>query len=141
MKQAIYDGDNVGHFGLALEAYAHFTSPIRRYPDLVVHRAVKGIIAKQKGKKAVSGAKSYTVEEIEQLGEQCSMTERRADDATRDVADWLKCEFMLDHVGDTFEGVVSSVTNFGLFIRITEYHIDGLVRFLSLRRCETGVSR
>ncbi|MCG8497633.1 MAG: ribonuclease R, partial [Enterobacterales bacterium] len=132
MKQAVYDGDNVGHFGLALEAYAHFTSPIRRYPDLVVHRALKGIIAKQQGKKAVSGAKNYTVEEIEQLGEQCSMTERRADDATRDVADWLKCEFMLDHVGDTFEGVVSSVTNFGLFIRLTEYHIDGLVHITSL---------
>jgi len=132
MKQAVYDGDNVGHFGLALEAYAHFTSPIRRYPDLVVHRALKGIIAKQKGKKAVSGAKNYTVEEVEQLGEQCSMTERRADDATRDVADWLKCEFMLDHVGDTFEGVVSSVTNFGLFVRLTEYHIDGLVHITSL---------
>ena len=132
MKQAVYDGDNVGHFGLALEAYAHFTSPIRRYPDLVVHRALKGIIAKQQGKKAVSGAKNYTAEEIEQLGEQCSMTERRADDATRDVADWLKCEFMLDHVGDTFEGVVSSVTNFGLFIRLTEYHIDGLVHITSL---------
>ncbi|ALM93003.1 MULTISPECIES: ribonuclease R [Alteromonas] len=132
MKQAIYDGDNLGHFGLALEAYAHFTSPIRRYPDLVVHRALKGIIAKQKGKNTVSGAKNYTVEEIEQLGEQCSMTERRADDATRDVADWLKCEFMLDHVGDTFEGVVSSVTNFGLFVRLTEYHIDGLVHITSL---------
>ena len=132
MKQAIYDGDNLGHFGLALEAYAHFTSPIRRYPDLVVHRALKGIIAKQKGNNTVSGAKNYTVEEIEQLGEQCSMTERRADDATRDVADWLKCEFMLDHVGDTFEGVVSSVTNFGLFVRLTEYHIDGLVHITSL---------
>ena len=132
MKQAVYDGDNVGHFGLALEAYAHFTSPIRRYPDLVVHRALKSIIAKQQGKKSVSGSKSYTVDEIEQLGEQCSMTERRADDATRDVADWLKCEFMLDHVGDTFEGVVSSVTNFGLFIRLTEYHIDGLVHITSL---------
>ena len=132
MKQAIYDGENVGHFGLALEAYAHFTSPIRRYPDLVVHRALKGIIAKQQGKKAVSGYKNYTIEEIEQLGEQCSMTERRADDATRDVADWLKCEFMLDHVGDTFEGVVSSVTNFGLFVRLTEYHIDGLVHITSL---------
>ena len=98
----------------------------------MVHRALKGIIAKQQGKKAVSGAKNYTAEEIEQLGEQCSMTERRADDATRDVADWLKCEFMLDHVGDTFEGVVSSVTNFGLFIRLTEYHIDGLVHITSL---------
>jgi ribonuclease R len=132
MKQAVYDGDNVGHFGLALDAYAHFTSPIRRYPDLVVHRAIKGILAKKNGKNTVSGFKNYTPEEIEQLGEQCSTAERRADDATRDVADWLKCEFMLDHVGDTFEGVVSSVTNFGLFIRLTEYHIDGLVHITSL---------
>ncbi len=132
MKQAVYDGDNIGHFGLALDAYAHFTSPIRRYPDLVVHRAIKGIIAKQQGKKAVSGAKVYTPDEIDTLGEQCSMTERRADDATRDVADWLKCEFMQDHVGDTFDGVVSSVTGFGLFVRLTEYHIDGLVHITSL---------
>lgn len=132
MKQAIYDGDNIGHFGLALDAYAHFTSPIRRYPDLVVHRALKGIIAKQQGKKAVTGAKAYTTEEVESLGDQCSITERRADDATRDVADWLKCEFMQDHVGDTFDGVVSSVTGFGLFVRLTDYHIDGLVHITSL---------
>lgn len=131
MKQAIYDGDNIGHFGLALEAYAHFTSPIRRYPDLVVHRALKSLVRKHK-KMKTSGDKSYTPEEIEQLGEQCSTTERRADDATRDVADWLKCEFMLDHVGESFEGVVSSVTNFGLFIRLTDYHIDGLVHITSL---------
>lgn len=132
MKQAVYDGDNVGHFGLALEAYAHFTSPIRRYPDLVVHRALKAIIGKGKNKQPVTGEKAYSPEEIEQLGEQCSMTERRADDATRDVADWLKCEFMQDHVGDTFEGVVASVTGFGLFVRLTEYHIDGLVHISSL---------
>lgn len=132
MKQAVYGGDNIGHFGLALKAYAHFTSPIRRYPDLVVHRAIKGLLKKLPPKQKVSGAKVYTTEEIEQLGEQCSTTERRADDATRDVADWLKCEFMLDHVGDAFEGVVSSVTNFGLFVRLTEYHIDGLVHITSL---------
>ena len=132
MKQAVYDCDNIGHFGLALDAYAHFTSPIRRYPDLVVHRAIKAVVAKQSGKRSYSGGKSYSVEEVEALGEQCSMTERRADDATRDVSDWLKCEFMLDHVGDTFDGVVASVTNFGLFIRITEYHIDGLVHITAL---------
>ena len=132
MKQAVYDCDNIGHFGLALDAYAHFTSPIRRYPDLIVHRAIKSVVAKQAGKRSYSGGKAYTVEEVEQLGEQCSMTERRADDATRDVADWLKCEFMLDHVGDTFAGVIASVTNFGLFIRITEYHIDGLVHITAL---------
>ncbi|MGQ8366968.1 ribonuclease R [Glaciecola sp. 1036] len=132
MKQAIYDGANIGHFGLSLHAYAHFTSPIRRYPDLVVHRAIKAIIDKQQGQKITTGAKAYTEEEIEQLGEQCSMTERRADDATRDVADWLKCEFMLAHIGDVFEGVVASVTNFGLFVRLTEYHIDGLIHITSL---------
>lgn len=148
MKQAIYDGENIGHFGLALDAYAHFTSPIRRYPDLVVHRTIKAILKKQG--QTVHGAKSYSEEEVEQLGEQCSMTERRADDATRDVSDWLKCEFMLDRVGETFDGVVASVTGFGLFVRITEYHIDGLVHITSLdddyyrydevKQCLTGES-
>lgn len=132
MKQAIYDGNNLGHFGLALEAYAHFTSPIRRYPDLVVHRVIKAIINKQQGKKACKGAKFYSEQEIELLGEQCSMAERRADDATRDVADWLKCEFMQDHVGDVFDGVVASVTNFGLFVRLNDYQIDGLIHITSL---------
>lgn len=132
MKQAVYDHENIGHFGLALEAYAHFTSPIRRYPDLVVHRALKGIIDKQNQRKSKSGGKSYTADEVEALGEQCSMTERRADDATRDVSDWLKCEFMLDHVGDVFEGVIASVTNFGFFVRLSEFHIDGLVHITSL---------
>lgn len=132
MKQAVYDHENIGHFGLALEAYAHFTSPIRRYPDLVVHRALKGIVDKQNQRKSKSGGKTYSADEVEALGEQCSMTERRADDATRDVADWLKCEFMLDHVGDVFEGVIASVTNFGFFVRLTEFHIDGLVHITSL---------
>ena len=132
MKQAVYDPVNIGHFGLALEAYAHFTSPIRRYPDLVVHRALKAIIDSKAQRKSKTGGKSYSVEEVEQLGEQCSMTERRADDATRDVADWLKCEFMQDHVGDSFPAVVASVTNFGLFVRIGEFGIDGLVHVTSL---------
>jgi len=132
MKQAVYDHENIGHFGLALDAYAHFTSPIRRYPDLVVHRALKAVIDKQQQRKSQSGGKSYSVTEVEALGEQCSMAERRADDATRDVADWLKCEFMLDHVGDTFEGVIASVTNFGFFVRLTEFHIDGLVHISAL---------
>ncbi len=118
MKQAVYQGDNLGHFGLALEAYAHFTSPIRRYPDLVLHRAIKAILQTQ-GQK-VTGPKGYTEKQIHPLGEQCSMTERRADDATREVADWLKCEYMQDHIGDSFKGVVSTVTNFGLFVRITD---------------------
>jgi ribonuclease R len=134
MKQAVYDHENIGHFGLALDAYAHFTSPIRRYPDLVVHRALKGVIDKQQQRKSKSGGKSYTEDEVEKFGEQCSMTERRADDATRDVSDWLKCEFMLDHVGDVFEGVIASVTNFGFFVRLTEFHIDGLVHITSLEK-------
>ncbi|MBT1452251.1 ribonuclease R [Glaciecola sp. XM2] len=132
MKQAVYDGNNIGHFGLALEAYAHFTSPIRRYPDLIVHRVIKAIINKVNGNKGCKGAKFYTEDEISQLGEQCSVAERRADDATRDVSDWLKCEFMQDHVGDVFDGVVASVTNFGLFVRLNDYHIDGLVHITSL---------
>jgi ribonuclease R len=132
MKQAVYDHENIGHFGLSLEAYAHFTSPIRRYPDLVVHRALKAIVDKQQQRKNLSGGKRYSVDEVEALGEQCSMAERRADDATRDVSDWLKCEFMLDHVGDSFEGVIASVTNFGFFVRLTEFGIDGLVHITAL---------
>jgi ribonuclease R len=131
MKQAVYDRENIGHFGLALEAYAHFTSPIRRYPDLIVHRAIKAVLKKKNGEKT-QGAKSYSVDEVEALGESCSMAERRADDATRDVSDWLKCEFMQDHVGDSFDGVIASVTNFGFFVRLTEFHIDGLVHITSL---------
>jgi ribonuclease R len=84
------------------------------------------------GNKQCKGAKFYTEDEISQLGEQCSTAERRADDATRDVSDWLKCEFMQDHVGDVFDGVVASVTNFGLFVRLNDYHIDGLVHITSL---------
>ncbi|GAC32534.1 ribonuclease R [Paraglaciecola polaris] len=132
MKQAVYSHENIGHFGLALDAYAHFTSPIRRYPDLVVHRALKATIDKNQQRKSKTGGKAYTAEEVDSLGEQCSMTERRADDATRDVADWLKCEFMLDHVGDSFEGVIASVTSFGFFVRLTEFHIDGLVHISAL---------
>lgn len=132
MKQAVYSNENIGHFGLALDAYAHFTSPIRRYPDLVVHRAIKGLLDKQQQRKSTTGGKRYSFDEVEQLGEQCSMTERRADDATRDVADWLKCEFMQDHVGDTFAGVISAVTSFGFFVRISDFHIDGLVHISTL---------
>jgi ribonuclease R len=130
MKQAVYQPDNIGHFGLALSAYAHFTSPIRRYPDLVVHRAIKAVI-KAQGQQT-SGEYAYTDDEVDQLGEQCSTTERRADDATREVADWLKCEFMQDHVGEEFDGVISSVTNFGLFIRLDDLQIDGLIHVTNL---------
>ncbi|WP_440054236.1 ribonuclease R [Pseudoalteromonas sp. T1lg65] len=130
MKQAVYQPDNIGHYGLALNAYAHFTSPIRRYPDLVVHRAIKAILARQG--QQVSGEYSYDMDEVDRLGEQCSMTERRADDATREVADWLKCEFMQDHVGDEFKGVISSVTNFGLFVRLEDLQIDGMIHISNL---------
>ena len=130
MKQAVYQPDNIGHFGLALPAYAHFTSPIRRYPDLVVHRAIKAVL-KAQGQQT-SGEYAYTDDEVDILGEQCSSTERRADDATREVADWLKCEFMQDHVGDEFGGVISSVTNFGLFVRLDDLQIDGMIHVTNL---------
>jgi ribonuclease R len=137
MRQAVYQSENLGHFGLALESYSHFTSPIRRYPDLVIHRVIKAILAKQakaatKNTEANVGFYEYSPEAVIELGEQCSMTERRADDATRDVSDWLKCEFMQDHVGDTFTGVISTVTNFGLFVRLTDLHIEGLIHITSL---------
>lgn len=130
MKQATYQADNIGHFGLALPAYAHFTSPIRRYPDLVLHRSIKAILVTQGHE--TTGAHRYLPEEIDGLGEQCSMTERRADDATRDVADWLKCEYMHHHVGDVFDGVISTVTNFGMFVRLNGIYIDGLVHVSTL---------
>ncbi|MFT5881422.1 MAG: ribonuclease R [Moritella sp.] len=144
MKQAVYQPENNGHFGLALTAYGHFTSPIRRYPDLVLHRAIKYQLAlqtHQDGDKTKlltkrwtqSGGYCYLVEDVETLGEHCSTTERRADDATRDVADFLKCEYMQDHLGDTFAGVIAAVTGFGFFVRIRDLNIDGLVHVTSLR--------
>jgi ribonuclease R len=128
MKQAVYSPDNIGHFGLALESYAHFTSPIRRYPDLLVHRAIRHIISGRKANKW-----HYSAEEMEQLGEHCSMTSRRADEATRDVADWLKCEYMQDRVGETHQGVISGVTGFGLFVELSDIYIEGLVHVTSLK--------
>lgn len=127
LKQAIYTPDNVGHFGLALDAYAHFTSPIRRYPDLLVHRAIRHLIS---GNKKTTWR--YSNEEMVQLGEHCSMTSRRADEATRDVSDWLKCEFMQDRVGEVYQGNISGVTGFGLFIELSEIYIEGLVHVTSL---------
>ncbi|MGB0938424.1 MAG: ribonuclease R [Colwellia sp.] len=134
MRQAVYQSDNLGHFGLALTSYSHFTSPIRRYPDLVVHRVIKAILEEQAANEANAGAYSYSLEEVIELGEHCSMTERRADEATRDVSDWLKCEFMQDHVGSNFTGVISTVTNFGLFVRLQSLHIEGLVHITALGR-------
>jgi ribonuclease R len=138
MRQAVYQSDNLGHFGLALQSYSHFTSPIRRYPDLVVHRVIKSILQQQLNSNetvtANAGLYDYKLEEVIELGEHCSMTERRADEATRDVSDWLKCEFMQDHVGDHFTGVISTVTNFGLFVRLQDLHIEGLVHITALGR-------
>ncbi|MGB2078622.1 MAG: ribonuclease R [Vibrio sp.] len=136
MKQAVYNADNSGHFGLALERYAHFTSPIRRYPDLLLHRAIKYLVGKQNGKDMAeiskTGGYHYSFDDMDIFGEQCSMTERRADDATRDVSDWLKCEYMQDHVGDELDGVIANVTGFGFFVRLNDLHIDGLVHISTL---------
>ena len=124
LKQAVYTPDNVGHFGLAFEAYAHFTSPIRRYPDLLVHRAIKAVLSNQK----MSGV------DWEATGRHCSETERRADDASRDVENWLKCFYMQDHVGETFSGRVTGVTAFGLFVMLEDYYVDGLLHISELGR-------
>jgi ribonuclease R len=136
MKQAVYNADNCGHFGLALKRYAHFTSPIRRYPDLLLHRAIKYLIAKAEGRNqdrwTPTGGYHYSFDDMDFYGEQCSMTERRADDATREVSDWLKCEYMQDHVGEELDGVIANVTGFGFFVRLTELHIDGLVHISTL---------
>ncbi|CAM3621953.1 ribonuclease R [Parendozoicomonas haliclonae] len=143
LSQAVYDPENNGHFGLAYSAYAHFTSPIRRYPDLLVHRAIRYVIRSERETKHVEraeGAKPlkknaifpYDFEQMIQLGEQCSMTERRADDATRDVTDWLKCEYIQNHIGDVFEGVISTVTGFGLFVELTDIFVTGLVHISAL---------
>ncbi len=136
MKQAVYDPENRGHFGLALASYAHFTSPIRRYPDLLLHRAIKYLLAKEQGTETgittATGGYHYDMQQMLQLGQHCSMTERRADEATRDVADWLKCDFMQDQVGNVFNGVISSVTGFGFFVRLSDLFIDGLVHVSTL---------
>ncbi|MCP5057846.1 MAG: ribonuclease R [bacterium] len=127
MSRAAYQPDNLGHFGLALPKYVHFTSPIRRYPDLLVHRAIKHALL---GKKPESFA--YTPKEMGQLGRHCSMTEKRADDATREAIAWLKCEFMLDKIGDVFDGVITGVTNFGVFVQLEDVFVEGLVHVTSL---------
>ncbi|MEH0760367.1 ribonuclease R [Vibrio sp. 16] len=136
MKQAVYNADNCGHFGLALKRYAHFTSPIRRYPDLLLHRAIKYLIAKENGtlkdRWTPTGGYHYSFDDMDFYGEQCSMTERRADDATREVSDWLKCEYMQDHVGEELDGVIANVTGFGFFVRLSDLHIDGLVHISAL---------
>jgi ribonuclease R len=127
MPQAVYQPDNIGHFGLALAEYAHFTSPIRRYPDLLVHRGIRHVL---QGGEAESFPWSHAA--MTALGQQCSFTERRADDATRDALSWLKCEYMRDKLGEEFDGVVTSVVDFGLFVRIKGMQIDGLVHVSAL---------
>ena len=127
MSQAVYSPELKGHFGLALEAYAHFTSPIRRYPDLLVHRAIRHVL---QGKKAESFI--YGVPDMVVLGEHCSANERRADDATRDVTSWLKCEYMLDKIGEDFTGIISAVTGFGFFVELAEIYVEGLVHISNL---------
>ncbi|OGT42807.1 MAG: ribonuclease R [Gammaproteobacteria bacterium RIFCSPHIGHO2_12_FULL_37_34] len=124
MSQAVYDPDNKGHFGLAFEAYAHFTSPIRRYPDLLVHRAIKKVLLR-KPDQTDDGF-------LTKAGEHCSMTERRADDATREAIDWLKCEFMMDKVGKEYLGVISGVTSFGLFVELKDIYVEGLIHISNL---------
>ncbi len=117
LSQAMYSPDNIGHFGLAYEMYTHFTSPIRRYPDLLVHRAIKAVLA----------GKPYEPGDWHEIGKHCSQTERRADEATREVQSWLKCFYMQDKIGDCFGGVVTGVTAFGLFVTLDEIYVEGLV--------------
>jgi ribonuclease R len=124
LKQAVYSPNNLGHFGLAFDSYVHFTSPIRRYPDLLVHRAIKAVLAH----------KRYEGIDWEQMGRHCSETERRADDASRDVETWLKCYYMRDHVGGTFSGTITGVVPFGLFVTLDDYFVDGLVHISELGR-------
>jgi len=129
LSQAVYSPEKKGHFGLALDSYTHFTSPIRRYPDLLVHR---GIVHAAAG--VTPEEFRYSVNDLVLLGEQCSSTERRADEATRDVVNWLKCEYMLDKLGQEFDGVIAAVTSFGFFVELREIFIDGLVHISSLDR-------
>ena len=129
MSRAVYQPKNLGHFGLALASYAHFTSPIRRYPDLLVHRAIKHLLAHGSAK-----GFGYAMPEMEQLGAHCSRTERRADEAVWDVEERLKCAFLQGRIGEQFEVIVSAISPFGLFVRLADLHIDGLVHVTSLPR-------
>ncbi|MCX7120576.1 MAG: ribonuclease R [Gammaproteobacteria bacterium] len=128
LKQAIYSTDNRGHFGLSYDSYTHFTSPIRRYPDLMIHRALKQAILKQKKSQFL-----YNAEKVEMVGEHCSMTERRADRASRDATDWLKCDYLKNKAGQTFDGVIADVTGFGLFVELKDIFVQGLVHITALK--------
>ncbi|MDF1762070.1 MAG: ribonuclease R [Oleibacter sp.] len=144
LSQAVYSPENEGHFGLAYKAYGHFTSPIRRYPDLLVHRGIRSIIRSERECTHVireDGAKPipqrdiypYDMASMIVMGEHCSMTERRADDATRDVTDFLKCEYIRDKVGEDFEGTITAVTGFGLFVELKDVYVEGLVHISTLQ--------
>ncbi len=124
MKQAVYTPANEGHFGLAFDDYTHFTSPIRRYPDLLVHRAINRVLNKNKRKPS---------KKMVETGAHLSVTERRADDASRDVEQWLKCEYMRDKVGDTFNGVISGVAGFGIFIELTDVFVEGMIAMRDMK--------
>ncbi|MEM8594568.1 MAG: ribonuclease R [Pseudomonadota bacterium] len=143
MNQANYQVENLGHFGLAYEAYAHFTSPIRRYPDLMVHRAIRSVINSKQRSKHVKRPRGFQPSAVEQypfnleqlivIGEQASMAERRADDASRDVASWLKCEYLKDHIGEEHGGVITAVTSFGFFVELNDIFVEGLVHIKQLK--------
>ena len=122
MQQAMYSPENKGHFGLAYDSYTHFTSPIRRYPDLLVHRVIKHILADEQAES----------EQWQRMGEQCSAAERRADDASYEVEKWLKTYFMRDKVGEVFAATVSGMTHFGLFATLDEIYIDGMIHISDL---------
>jgi ribonuclease R len=127
MQQAMYSSDNVGHFGLAYDAYTHFTSPIRRYPDLIVHRIIKHMLAG-----GTAADLEYSKPGLQQIADVCSGTERRADEATRDAESWLKCEYMRDKLGEELDGTITSVQGFGLFVELDQIYVDGLVHITAL---------
>ncbi len=127
LQQAVYHPDNEGHFGLAMEEYAHFTSPIRRYPDLLVHRAIGHVIAGGKGRDFYLNRDAMI-----SLGEHCSMAERRADEATRDALMIMKCRYVREHLGEEFDGIITGVTGFGLFIQLEDIYVEGLVHVTQL---------
>lgn len=140
MKQAVYTPANEGHFGLAFDDYTHFTSPIRRYPDLLVHRAINRVLKKKKPSlmnrvvgKVLGNKKKEPSKKMIELGVSLSVTERRADEASRDVEQWLKCEYMRDKVGDTFNGIISGVAGFGIFIELTDVFVEGMIAMRDMK--------